>query len=377
MIEADVLIIGAGPAGATAALNLAPLRRVLVVERREQPADRIGESLAPAARRLLADMGLWDDFLEDEHAPCYAARSVWGTSTPTERDSLANLDGPAWHLDRRRFETRLRNTAAARGAAILAPARVAGLERSADSWVARLHLGERSMNARARMILDCGGRMSCLLRPFGATRHASDRLICGWLYGSRTGESRGVGMSYTESTSDGWWYTAPLSAGRRVLAWHTDADLPAAATIRDRSSLLDRASRCPSLMAELADSHFAGNEPPRVIAAHSSVLTPPAGNGWLAAGDAALSFDPLSAQGLFHALHTGLAAAEAVDRVLSGDVSALTNYANSLARIDTAYRQHRLAWYQLERRWPNEEFWKRRLRPTAAGTSIAWPRLER
>ena len=373
MLEADILIIGMGPAGATAALNLAPLRRVLVVERRAEPGDRIGESLAPAARRLLADMGLWADFMRDGHAPCYAVRSAWGSPAPTERDSLADLDGHGWHLNRMRFEARLRATAVARGACLLAPARVTGLARSGASWAVRLEHGGRAMVASAPIVLDCGGRTSALLKPFGAERRSRDRLICGWVYGGMALE-RSPGLIYTESAPDGWWYTAPMADGRRVLAWHTDADLSAAAIVRDRAALLEKAGRSPTLAAEIADAAFAGDNPPRVIAAHSSILTPSVGEGWLAAGDAALSFDPLASQGLFHALYTGLAAAEAIDRALSGDVSALAGYASALARIDSAYRQNLGAWYGLERRWPDEEFWRRRLplAPSDRSTNSPW-----
>jgi len=60
LIRADVLIFGAGPAGAVAALNLAPTWRVILVERKAQAVRRIGEALPPAARRLLTDMGLFD-----------------------------------------------------------------------------------------------------------------------------------------------------------------------------------------------------------------------------------------------------------------------------------------------------------------------------
>jgi flavin-dependent dehydrogenase len=372
MLEADILIIGAGPAGATAALNLAPLRRVLVVERRAEPGDRIGESLAPAALRLLADMGLWADFMRDGHAPCYAVRSAWGSPIPTERDALADLDGHGWHLDRRRFEARLRATAVARGVCLLAPARVTGLARSGASWAVRLEHGGRAMAAWARIVLDCGGRTSALLKPFGAERRSRDRLICGWVYGGMAVE-RSPGLIYIESAPDGWWYTAPMADGRRVLAWHTDADLSAAVIVRDRAALLEKAGRSPTLVAEIADAGFAGGNPPRVIAAHSSTLTHPVGEGWLAAGDAALSFDPLSSQGLFHALYTGLAAAEAIDRALSGDVSALAGYASALARIDSAYRQNLGAWYGLERRWPDEEFWRRRLRLAPSDRSTKSP----
>lgn len=360
MIPADVVIVGAGPAGATAALNLAPFRRVLLVDRLAQPADRIGESLAPAARRLLSDMGLWADFLADGHSPCYVARSMWGTEVASERDAIANLDGHGWHLDRRRFEERLRRTAMARGAALLAPARPVDLARTGDGWMLQLEHGDRVLPVAARMVIDAGGRTSGLLKPFGAERRARDRLLCGWLHGALAEGRAGGGMTYTESAPDGWWYTAPLPDGRRILAWHTDADLPAAAAVRSASALLNKARSSPTLSAQLADSRFDEGASLGVITAHSAVLTPAAGDGWLAAGDAALSFDPLSSQGLFNALFTGLACAEAADRALSGDASALSDYASTLADIDAAYRRHLAAWYGLERRWPDQEFWRRR-----------------
>ncbi len=360
MLQADVVIVGAGPAGATAALNLAPFRRVLLVDRLAQPADRIGESLAPAARRLLSDMGLWADFVADGHAPCYVARSVWGSQAASERDALADLDGHGWHLDRRRFEERLRRTAVARGAALLAPARPVQVERSQQGWTLQVEHSGRILPVSASLIIDAGGRSSGLLRRFGAERQARDRLLCGWLYGALAEGSSGGGMTYTESAPDGWWYTAPLPDRRRVLAWHTDADLPAAAALRGPAALLSKARSSPSLMEQLADARFEDTAALDVIAAHSSTLTPPAGDGWLAAGDAALSFDPLSSQGLFNALFTGLAAAEAADRALSGQAVAMSEYSATLADIDAAYRRNLAAWYGLERRWLDQEFWRRR-----------------
>jgi flavin-dependent dehydrogenase len=361
MIEADVVVVGAGPAGATFALNLAPMRRVLLVDRREAAGVRIGESLAPAVRRLLTGMGLWDSFLSEGHRPSYGGCSVWGGAEPAERDNLRDLDGPGWHLDRTRFDEWLRGVAVRRGAAMLVPALPHNMTRVGDLWRLDLMVGKQSMPVRARLLVDAGGRGSSVARGFGSRRIVEDRLVCGWLHG-RDEPGRQSGLTHIEAEPDGWWYTAPLPDDRRVVAFHTDSDLPAAAIAASGpEALLGRVSALGFLSGVLARSGFTPNTAGGFCAAHGAMLAPPVGDGWLAVGDAALSFDPLSSQGLFNALYTGLAAAEATDRHLSGDGDALRDYHATLSSVHDAYRTHLRAWYGLERRWAERPFWERRL----------------
>lgn len=380
-IEADVLVIGAGPAGTTFALNLAPTRRVVLVDALAGTAARIGESLAPAARRLFADMGLWEDFCAQGHAPCHGGRSLWGGPVPTESGALRDLDGPGWHLDRGRFDGWLRGVAASRGAAVLAPARPLSIEPLAvqplavqsplvasppvehgcAGWRVELAVNGRRVPLTARLLVDAGGRGSTVARRFGARRHARDRLACGWVRGAEA-PGRQSGVTLIEAEPDGWWYAAPLPGGGRVAAFHVDADSPAAADARNPAALLRRMAGLSMIPATLAANGFVpSNEGSGFCAAHSCALTPPVGPGWLAVGDAALGFDPLSSQGIFNALYTGLAAAEAADRHLNGDAAALNDYAGRLQTIHQAYRRHLAAWYGLERRWPDRPFWARRL----------------
>src|SRR5260370_30549053 len=132
MREVDVRVVGGGPAGATTALNLAPTRRVALIDLRAQPRPRLGESLPPAARRLLNDMGLWDSFHAQGHSPCYGNRSVWRSPHPVETDFLRDPDGHGSHVHRTRFYLRLRGIAVERGATLMALGQLASVHWAPD-----------------------------------------------------------------------------------------------------------------------------------------------------------------------------------------------------------------------------------------------------
>jgi flavin-dependent dehydrogenase len=296
-------------------------------------------------------MGLFESFRRDGHQPCFANRFVWGDPIPEENDFLQNPDGPGWHIDRSRFERSLRAAAVARGARMLIPARIAGAEADGGGW--RLTLEDGSV-VHGAFLIDAGGRTAPLASKLGARRRRHDRLICHWMLGA-SGPA-GKGITYIEAVKDGWWYCAPLPGNRRVLAFHTDSDLPGARC----PDLLAKAADAPELASLLADARFVADGDALATAANSAALEPFVGTAWLAVGDAALAFDPLSSQGLLNALFTGRAAAEAADRHLSGSAQALPTYAAMLAEIHVEYRRQLRHWYGTETRWPESEFWRRR-----------------
>ena len=357
--EVDVLVVGAGPAGATAALNLSPTRTVALVDRESHPRPRIGESLPPAARRLFGDMGLWESFQAQGHSPCYGNRSVWGSARPLETDFLRDPDGHGWHIDRARFDLWLRGIAVDRGAVLLAPGRLNSIEWDGQSWRAKIGTSGGPIELIARVVIDAGGRASPVARSLGARRKLADKLVCSWVSGKAGAIHRGTGFTYLEAAEDGWWYSAPLPGDRRAIAFHTDSDLPTARAVADTNTLLERAAANHELGALLSESGFIA-EHSGFAAAHSAVLQPFAGRAWFAAGDAAFSFDPLSSQGLLNALFTGLAAAEAADRHLSGVEDVLPEYLQTLNQIYSAYQQHLSHWYGAETRWSDQPFWERR-----------------
>src|SRR5262249_13079182 len=158
---------------------------------------------------------------------------------------------------------------------------------------------------------------------------------------------------------EGWWYTARTPGGRTV-AWLTDADLLRGHPWRTAAWFRSRAEATGHVRPLLAGHGYRLGEAPRCTSAGSGRLEPCGGPGWLAAGDAALAFDPLSSQGLLHALAGGTHAARAVADALGGDGAALQRYSAVLGEVWAAYAANRLDYYRMERRWAEAPFWSRR-----------------
>ena len=359
-LEVDILVAGAGPSGAAFASVLAPRYRVVLADRQARPAPRIGESLIPAARRLLRDMGLLQAFEAEPHAAYTGNRSFWGGAEEIT-DFIRDPDGLGWHLDRPRFESFLRRAAQARGATLLVPAHLTQPRRVGDGFEVTAETPDGPQSIRARILVDATGRTATLAKSLGARRHNTDRLVAHWIRGEDRA-ARDTGFSTIESAPNGWWYTAPVCTGgtpARVLAYHTDPDQSAP------PDLAAAAKALPGLGPLLRRAGFEAISQTHTVPANSARLAPFAGDGWLALGDAALSFDPLASRGVFSALYTALFGAMAVDDLLTGAQPDLTPYAADLARVADVYDGHLRHYYGADPRWRDHPFWQRRIRAPA------------
>ena len=87
----DVLVLGGGPAGVAAAVDLVERgASVLLVEQTSYEVERIGESFPPPVVRVLASLGLWDSVDQAKHLPSYGVRRFWGSDEPNERSYITD-----------------------------------------------------------------------------------------------------------------------------------------------------------------------------------------------------------------------------------------------------------------------------------------------
>ena len=363
----DVVVVGGGPAGVATALTLTGLGvRTVVLEAAPEPRWKPGESLPPSINPILTRLGL-SAAVRRTGLPAYGTGSRWGSAESVERDFLFGAAGDGWRIDRLAFETELALAAQRAGVAWHWGTRAQDcVPAAAPGWTLRARTAEGSRTWTARVIVDASGRAARVARLLGVRRVRYDRLVGALSYlptGARSAWDSGEPTTVVEAVPGGWWYSLGLPNRQLAVAFMTDADLLGATLRRPWQFASLPLADAPTTAARLRATDCSQPwPPPRIRPAHVGRLASVAGPDWLAVGEAAVCFDPLSSYGIEAALGTGFYAGAAISEHLGGRRDALSGYAEL---IDHTFAQYLLAChdrYSIERRWPSSPFWRRRHR---------------
>ena len=362
----DLAVVGSGPAGcaaAAAALRLGGRVAVFDGTPAIGPIHHplpTGEEAAPGTPRLIEEIFGQERraFRPERHTPCPSTVSAWGNEQTEVSDHLFNPLGTAWNLDRRRFDEDLRVAVEELGAERRRE-RVLGVERSCTGWALRSQAdGDREAQrvTRAKIVVDASGRRAGVARQLGARQHHLDRLVALWSVWSVDASDRSSAL-HVEAVAGGWWYSTLVPGHRRVVVYLTDVDLLPSGPLGRRRL----AYSAPGLA--LIGSLFVLSREPAMVAgpslatARSSWLEPPTGDGWLAAGDAACTIDPLAGRGIVSALLSGRGAGEAA---MSNRPDAGLVYDDLVRQLVADGRRQHADAYLAEQRWADRPFWRRR-----------------
>jgi flavin-dependent dehydrogenase len=357
--EVDVAVLGGGPAGVATSLTLSRHGySAVVVEQSNYRNIRIGEMLPPAARPLLVSLGVWNRFLAENHSRSFAVRSAWGQPHLYDNDFMFNPHGSGWHVDRARFDAMLARAAEDAGACVCRGAHLISFEETRKDWRLKIASSEPGM-FHAKLAVDATGRTAWLAHRQGAKRISHDHLVGVLSSFSVYPPDRDTGhYTLLESVKDGWWYSAFLPNSDVVTAYLTDADLYAKGSRAEANYWQRKFQHTTHTSRRVSGLVLASD--PLIVAANSSQIDRVAADNWLAVGDAAMAFDPLSAQGISKALESGVRAADAIHAYFSGKKSSFENYAAAIKKDFDHYMAMRNNYYRREMRWPESPFWQRR-----------------
>jgi flavin-dependent dehydrogenase len=325
-----------------------------IIEASQYEALRLGEALPPPARSLLEHLDVWPAFQTQRHCQVYGTMASWGSAALVDNDFFLRPANTGWHLDRTAFDAMLARAAQSRGATLLLNRRVRDCRHVGNEWKLTLSPHE---SLSARFLVDATGGSGALApRCCGARLVEIDKLVSIVAFYEACNAAPTTSV---EAFADGWWYTAGLPNGKRIVACMTDADLVRSLCLHDPEAWRQRLGTMPRIAATLQGGKTSGQVKVRSIS--SRRLDPAAGADWLAVGDAASRFDPLSSQGIFKALQSGIFAAYVIgDLLVRRDEAGRDRFCRYVREEFNSYTEVRTTYYREEQRWPERPFWRRR-----------------
>jgi flavin-dependent dehydrogenase len=291
----EILVVGGGPAGCTAARLLSLWGHPVRLIAKPHPAGAVGlaESLTPSCGKFFDLLGIRDAIDAAGFVPT-TGNTVWWGSTEARVATFA--DGAwGWQATTARLDAVMRAAAAQAGATI----------------EERQLTPEEAAARPARFRLDCTGRTGLLAKArAGRVHEPGPRTVALLSVWRRDGPWPLPDPSHTliESYSDGWAWSVPIDRARRAVAVMVDPQT--SALVRGEGALaayqsqVDKTLRFKEI---LAGAVYEGGPVGWDASVYHS--TRYAGDDWLVAGDAASTLDPLSSAGVKKALASGWLAA--------------------------------------------------------------------
>lgn len=319
----DVVVIGGGPAGATAAGLVAQSgRSTLLVEREKFPRFHVGESLMPECYWPLERLGLIERMKASKFVPKKSVQFVAASGKESEPFYFTEHDpresSTTWQVERADFDQMLFDRAGELGADCYDQTRVLDVqfdEQSGSRGVKLRTADGQTCEVSAKVVMDGSGQSSLIANKLGLRQDIpglKKAAIWGYYKNAMRDEGDNAGATIIMHTTqkDSWFWFIPLSDEVTSIGCVGDSDYMLKTGLDTEARYQLELDRCPGLQSRLEKADRVGKL--HVAKEYSYWTTQHSGDGWVLIGDAFGFIDPIYSSGVYFALVMGEKAADAV-----------------------------------------------------------------
>lgn len=356
-METEVIIAGKGIAAFVVSLLLKRkgIPHLLLNRSTARKQLALGETLPPSALPLLQSLGLLDLFESNALHKTRGYHSAWGSSTITDHNFF--FHSPFQHglkINKQALEEALEDLTSEN---ILRFEKLTAIHLAEQGVTVELQNDHGPVTLQGRCLVDATGRNRAVLKLLGIASEEFDQLTAYSCHLPRREHPKITHSVFVESFEHGWGIVSRLSDEVQVMSLFSRQRVGIHGELKDYScwpEVLCRTAHLREFLSPEPGVRVMGGD------AGSSRAVQLAGECWLATGDAAIAFDPLSSHGITNAVYTAHRAVEAIAlHLATPDEKHFREYAASLSAIFSTYLSTKDDLYQREQRWPAAAFWTR------------------
>lgn len=330
-LDADVIIVGGGPAGSVLGTYLARAGvDHMIIDKAHHPRPHVGESLVCSTTGILEEIGFLPMMRKKNFI---VKRGVsWSTWFEEREIDLSFEDfgchDHAYHVDRAKFDDLLLQHARNLGSRVLTGVQVerVDFDRKGAASGVTAKVGGAQVALKARLVVDASGRKTMLGRQLELVQPDPEFrqfAVHSWFGNVHRGKAETADNLHIHllPLARGWAWQIPINADVTSIGVVTDREDYVKAGEDVEKFFQWSTSLNPALAARLQNAKRLREF--RMEGNYSYMLSQFTGDGWLATGDAAYFVDPIFSSGMSIAMHSARFAAPVIIEALAeNDVSA-------------------------------------------------------